>query len=301
VDPDAINRFPVPLRGAGRASTAASVAARSPAPAPAPAAAPRPRLSVARLVRLLGPLAAFALPLALCAALVLWHNHIRFGSPFNAGYSDEGFTTPFFVGLYGFLFSSGKSIFLFSPLTVLSLPAFVFFWRRWPAEAALAGGLALATLLYYSAWWAWYGGWSWGPRFLVPTLPFLILPLGALLLVRDWARWAVVPLAVAGVGVQLLGVLIDFNAYIVEIVANDPANEAKYLFYPWLSPLIGHLRYLVKGQHLLVAAFDLTRLGFAPWVARVYPPLAIGTLLLAATMLTLLFRPRARRLTGARP
>ena len=37
------------------------------------------------------------------------------------------------------------------------------------------------TLAQSSFWWIWWGGWGWGPRFLVPLLPFLILPLGVLL------------------------------------------------------------------------------------------------------------------------
>jgi hypothetical protein len=152
------------------------------------------------------------------------------------------------------------------------------------------------TLVYYASWWAWYGGWSWGPRFLVPTLPFLVLPLGALLLERRWARWTVVLLAVAGIGVQVLGVLIDFNPYIIEIVADDPANEAKYIFYPWLSPLIGHLRYLVKGHHLAVATFDMTRHGFTPQAALVFPILVLGTLGASVAALVMLFRPPVRRL-----
>jgi len=31
--------------------------------------------------------------------------------------------------------------------------------------------LFVVRLLFYARWWAWYGGNSWGPRFLVPVLP----------------------------------------------------------------------------------------------------------------------------------
>lgn len=295
IDPDAINRFPVPLRAATRPAALAREAAAAPTPAPA-------RLTARALTeRLLAPLAAFSLPLALCAVIVLWHNAVRFGSPLNSGYADEGFTTPFYVGLYGLLLSTGKSVFLFSPITLLGLAGLRWLWRRRPAETLLAGGVFLVTILYYAPWWAWYGGWSWGPRFLVPVLPFLVLPIGALLLERRWARPATIVLALAGLGIQLLGALIDFNPYIVEIVADNPENEAKYIFYPWLSPIIGHLRYLVKGQHLAIATFDMTRLGFSHRFALVYPYLVIGTLLAATAALIALFRPRGRRFPWRRP
>jgi hypothetical protein len=299
-DPDAINRFPVPMRRRSPPAATARLPELEPAAPAAPAPAAPPLTGRALIARLAAPLAAFAAPLALCAALLLWHNAVRFGSPFDNGYTDEGFTTPFYVGLYGLLFSSGKSIFLFSPVVLLSAPALLAFWRLRPAEALLSGGVALTTLLYYAAWWAWYGGWSWGPRFLTPALPFLVLPIGALLLARGWARWALLLLVIAGVAVQLLGALIDFNAYIDEITGGDPANEPRYLFLPWLSPLIGHLRYLYKGQHIAVAAFDMARLGVRPILATLYPIVMIGALALSTVALALLFRPRRGRRPTAR-
>ena len=298
-DPDAINRFPVPLRG-----TQPVARARATAPRAQRAYETAPRRKVltrqALLPEVALPLAVIAAPMLLCLVMALWHNAVRFGSPFDSGYSDEGFTTPFYVGLYGFLLSSGKSIFLYAPPVALSLPAMLLWWRRRPAETLLCAGIFLVTLVYYSSWWAWHGGWSWGPRFLVPTLPFLVLPLGVLLQERRWARWAMVGLAAASVGVQLLGALVDFNAYIGEIVADNPANEAMYIFYPWLSPLIGHLRYLVKGHHIVVATFDMTRLGFSHTFARIFPPLVIGTLLVSIGALAATFWPRPFRRAGGR-
>jgi hypothetical protein len=294
IDPDAINRFPIPLRR----PVAAPVTDAAPAPA-LPPAAPARRDRATLLRRLVVAGLAFGVPLAAWLLVLLWHNQVRFGSPLEAGYSDEGFTTPLYVGLYGLLFSSGKSIFLYSPIVLLAIPGLVFLWRQRPAEAVLVGSLSLVTLLYYGAWWAWYGGWSWGPRFLVPLLPFLVLAAGAAMSARRWARWAAVPLALAGLGVQMLGTLVDFNAYIDGITGGNPALEERYLFLPWLSPLVGHARFLRHGEHLALAAFDMTRLGFRPAVALVYPWLVIGLLALAVTALVRLYRPRRRRAGGS--
>ena len=49
--------------------------------------------------------------------------------------------------------------------------------RVFRAEALLIGGLATAYLLYNAAYYQPYGGDSAGPRFLLPLLPFLALPL----------------------------------------------------------------------------------------------------------------------------
>ena len=41
--------------------------------------------------------------------------------------------------------------------------------------------LIVTNLLWSAAWWSWYGGWSWGPRLLVPTIPMWLLPSAFLL------------------------------------------------------------------------------------------------------------------------
>jgi hypothetical protein len=105
-----------------------------------------------------------------------WYDWARFGSPFLTGYARwEGFSTPVWVGVVGFLFSPGKSIFVYTPLFLL-LP----FWgpgfiRRFPSFSALLGALVLCHLVLFGAWWVWWGAWAWGPRFIVPILPLLVL------------------------------------------------------------------------------------------------------------------------------
>jgi hypothetical protein len=49
--------------------------------------------------------------------------------------------------------------------------------RELRPEAALFGGLALVFLLFNVCFNGWHAGWGVGPRYLVPALPFLALPL----------------------------------------------------------------------------------------------------------------------------
>jgi hypothetical protein len=87
-------------------------------------------------------------------------------------------------GLWGLLFSPGKGLLLYAPPVLLALLAFGPFVRRYPMEGLAIAGLSLSYVLAYSSRRGWHGGLCWGPRYLLPVLPLMLLPIGAL-----WA-WA---------------------------------------------------------------------------------------------------------------
>jgi hypothetical protein len=160
------------------------------------------------------------------------------------GYEGEGWTTPLWQGVQGLLLSPGKSLVLFVPLALLApwgLARLAADGRR--REASLFAAISLVWLLVHACWWTWHGGWSWGPRFLMPIVPFLIVPLGALWAgARRSVRTLIVALAVLGFMVELGGVMINFGDYMMLI--ND---EDKILFSAAYSPVWGHWRMLLAG------------------------------------------------------
>lgn len=210
----------------------------------------------------------FGLGLAPFALAMAGYNWVRFRSPIERGYANESFSGNLIEGLYGLLLSPGKSVFLYVPL-LLALPwAIAPFARRWRAEAALIGLLTLATLAQSALWWIWWAGWGWGPRFLVPLMPFLVLPLGALLERPGWRRGLIALLALS-IGVNLLGILVDFNIYINDLTRGDIGRERIYLYQPAYSPIVAHLRMLDLRQAPIVSfALNDPRFGFPqPWAA----------------------------------
>jgi hypothetical protein len=90
------------------------------------------------------------------------------------------------------LFSS-KGLFSLAPVLLMGVVGAVLLWRRGRrAEALTIGGVALIYLVYNSGYWLPYGGGTPGPRFLMPLVPFLALPL-----VLAYKRFPLMTLALA--------------------------------------------------------------------------------------------------------
>jgi uncharacterized membrane protein len=75
------------------------------------------------------------------------------------------------------LFAS-KGLFVLSPVLAMGIVGTVLLFRRGRrAEALTIAAVPLAYWIYNSGYWLPFGGGSPGPRFLVPALPFLALPI----------------------------------------------------------------------------------------------------------------------------
>jgi hypothetical protein len=114
---------------------------------------------------------------AIGAVLDAVYNQYRFGSVLKTGYQSEGFSTPFFHGAAGLLFSPEKSVLLFAPIVIL---VFLGSIRLWTAGNRFVVVLTLTNLLVFfvlsATWHSWQGGWSWGPRLLLPgVIPAMLL------------------------------------------------------------------------------------------------------------------------------
>lgn len=189
--------------------------------------------------------AAFAGPVLLALLFVLGYNVYRYGQWWEFGYGPEvsgAWTWRLWPGLYGHLFSPGKSLFLYMPVLLLFFWGIGPFWRSHRPEAWLCLALGVETLLFYSARQVWWGNWCWGPRYFVPVLPFLILPVAA-----AWERYrtkrfrlSVAGLFGASLVMQLMGVLVYNGLYIDWMVHVQGLPMAALLDQPAFSPLVGH-------------------------------------------------------------
>ncbi len=191
------------------------------------------RLGVA--VRLLG---AFLLPILALGIVALAASVVVAGGPpvllaeFFGGLQRGWLGLPPWIGFRGLVFSPGKSLFLYSPFLILGLVSIPLFVRRHGWRGALYVVVPLLFIAIYSLKRVWDGG-GWGPRYMVPMLPFLAIVAAPLLaaawrrvpsthrkrtilwkvVVRFWQRWLLLSFLLLAALVQVLGVVKDFNLF----------------------------------------------------------------------------------------
>ncbi len=168
------------------------------------------------------------LPVVPSVLVVMAANYARYHSVFDHGYAQERFSTPLLLGLYGILFSGGKSIFLFSPPLILGFLGWTRFRRRIATrlDAFFFLAVFVSELLLYSKWWDWSSDDAWGVRFLVPGIVFMCIPL---IEVLD-RRSLVIAIAGIGVAVQLLAVTVGGLDYLLLMRASN--SHRQNLFAP---------------------------------------------------------------------
>ena len=126
----------------------------------------------------------------LCAGILfLGENVLKFGNPIhnpylhgNAGFRTvlpysglPGFSYPIVFGVLNILFSIGKGLLFFIPGILAAFDKRLLEGPLAPICVEVEGMLAfvIGMILTYGKWWAWYGGFSWGPRFfLFACIPY---------------------------------------------------------------------------------------------------------------------------------
>ncbi len=132
-------------------------------------------------------------PLCVAALLTVAYNVYRFHDALEFGYRppvDPGFTTPLLDGAGGLLFSPEKALVLFAPAIVLVPLGLLALWRRDRATTGLLVAVFAATFVLAATWWSWMGGWSWGPRLLIPGVALVLVVVGPWI-GTDRRRWKI--------------------------------------------------------------------------------------------------------------
>jgi len=211
-------------------------------------------LGVFVLVRHRERLLAFCAPLAILGSWLLWYNVSTFGNP-AGGYEAVSeapaharlgitpatiFSYPFWRGLAGNLISPNKGLLVFSPYLAFAFGGIAVAWRAksFPLARYLAIWVVMmiALLSKFAGWW---GGGSWGPRYMCELFVPMTLLLACLWpkLCRSRAALALFGLCVASsVAVQVIGAFFSPCDYGGLRLLADPAGFA----WTWRDPEILH-------------------------------------------------------------
>lgn len=133
----------------------------------------------------------FFIPVIFWLSILLTYHYIAFGDPFVTTYTyavhtrntfDWNNTRPIYVGLYTFLFSPRRGLFVYSPILLLSIFGFYLMFKEKQdrKEGFLLLSSFLIILFFFSAL-AYRSGWIFGSRRLDPILPLICIPIGRIL------------------------------------------------------------------------------------------------------------------------
>lgn len=160
-------------------------------------------------------------PFAIALAAYQW---ICFGSPFvtslerSSGYTEKGlllgvFGAPQWPRLWALTFSEYRGLFFCSPVLLFAFAGAVRMYRdrRFRAELIAIAAIALSLLFATASFNGWHGGAAFGPRYLLPVIPLLAIPM---MFVAD--RWRVLWLALGA-----LSIFINVAATLVDPMPLD--------------------------------------------------------------------------------
>jgi hypothetical protein len=240
-------------------------------------------------------------PLAVAAGITVTYNLVRFADPLQFGYRppvDPGFTTPLLEGTAGLLFSPAKSVLLFAPAIVLVPFAALSLWRRGRATVALVLALFAVTWALAATWHSWQGGWSWGPRLVIPGVVVALALTGPWIGTHAMRLRLAALLFAAGFVVSLPAVLAPAGLQQLDRGSSDgPQVVRQYERLPELT------RRSVRAGRGTAARGDDYRRYLALWQAGIVRefgpwgllPAVLGSVLLLVA-LVLVARPLGRRL-----
>ena len=230
-----------------------------------------------RLFRVATGIAIGALP---CLVLLLTYNTLAFGSPFRIGYAISaqqgwplnqqgliGVTYPKAHALLEILVGRFRGLLPLAPIVGAAPFGFWLLWKQRNARGPflVVTGIAVYYILLNASYVVWYGGYSYGPRYLSPALPFLCLPLALL-----WTRSSLMIRS-------LLAVLTFWGAWVSLLAVSINTMPPDYVKSPvqdllWPAFRAGHLQGNfgmltgLRGLASLIPLLLIWGAAFAAWM-----------------------------------
>jgi len=195
----------------------------------------------------------YLLPLLFLFSLNGVFNYLRFANFFKTGYMSmhpsgepHGFTTPLYIGIYGLLFSAGKSVFLYNPVLLLFFFTKKYLAANYKIFFKFSLAVFIISILIFAKWVYWFGGANvWGPRFLLPAIaPMLICIYFAFPYFSKLLKIIFVLLIITGIIINLPALIFDYRNF---TNADNWQQQLQSLFFPQNSPIIRGFLFLINN------------------------------------------------------
>ena len=242
-------------------------------------------------------------PVLLSVGFLLWYNEIRFGNLLVFGYGpNDRYDTPILHGLYGLLASPGAGLFVYNPLTAIGVVGITLILFGPRAERDRALGILVVLLiiprtLFFAKWHYWWGGSTWGPRFLLPVvalLSLMIVPVircSTRIITRTATYVALAVLGGIGAFVSYLSARVPLGEWLTVMNsarlreqlgirdASTASQQFEAFYFKWSTSPIGGYLTLIR-RHMAAPSGDLWAYGHG---GLGYVTLAIGLLCILVT------------------
>ena len=206
----------------------------------------------------------FLMALAIVVFLAGLVNYLRFDSFTEFGYGSfsslkmhDGWR-----GLVGLIISPGAGLLFFFPLAILLPWGFKYLKDQNKGLVILFAYIIIINWIYIGTLsfdfepFSWSGGVAWGPRYLIPVLPFITLVIGSVFVnLGQKLNLKVISLAslcIAGFIINLFGKLVWYQYGIMygwerENLSTLPNSIDIMTWSPYYSPIILHAKALFEG------------------------------------------------------
>jgi hypothetical protein len=207
----------------------------------------------------------FVLGASITVFILMIYNTLCFGNPLSIGYEHlanqyQSSMSQGFMGiswprpdvLFYLTFHPAEGLFWQSPVLLMAMVGFFFLWRdkRYRLEGIIVLIAFISYLLINAGYYEWWGGYSFGPRHLIPMLLFLAIPL---VLVHRRLIPLVIILAVISIGqmfIPLAGIILVPDNYFVQNAHLKFFGYSTIYSYSWQQLQMGYFAYNLGGKLL---------------------------------------------------
>ncbi len=220
-----------------------------------------------RKTDLLATVVAFAIPVILFIAAILFFNYIRFGGLLKTEYGTisevlhrASTGKRYIKGVYYYLFSSGKGYLFFNASLLLALFTIKDFMKKNKLFGTFILSVVLVTLSFWVFKFSRGSLFSWGTRYILITTPFMGIFLAEFLhQAKDkFRRASIIVIAFLGFIVQLPCLFVNSSRWLLFVKEKLAQQEFLINFVPDLSPIKGCWALFISMLHRIFLGESLT-------------------------------------------